>query len=213
MKFSIIIPVKEINSYIKESIPHLLRLDYPKDQYEILILPNNEPNYIPKYLKDERIRIIPTEKVSPAIKRDMGSCCAKGEILAFIDDDSYPRDDWLKTAEETFNNLNEKFIAINGPAVTPDNATFREEMSGAFFENSLGGGASYRCCDNGISFEIDDAPSVNLLVKREAFIKVGGFGLEYWPGEDSLFCQKLKDNGFKTSKLLDQEYYYISILK
>ena len=24
-----------------------------------------------------------------------------------------------------------------------------------------------------------------------------GFGSEYWPGEDSLFCQKLKDNGYK----------------
>jgi len=197
LKFSIAIPVKKINPYIRESIPKLLKPNYPKDKYEILILPNEKPKHIPKYLLDPRIKIIATGKVSPAIKRDIAAKKAKGEILAFIDDDSYPRKDWLASAEKTFNNLPEEFAAVNGPAVTPDKATSVEEMSGAFFEIALGGGAAHRCKDIGRSFEIDDAPSVNLLVKREVFIEVGGFGSEYWPGEDSLFCQKLKDNGYK----------------
>lgn len=197
MKFSIIIPVKKLNSYIKESIPHLFGSDYPEDKYEILILPNDKPKYIPKYLKDDRIRIIPTGKVSPAVKRDFGAALANGEILAFIDDDSYPKADWLTTAEATFKNLSKKFAAINGPAVTPDNATLKENMSGAFFEIALGGGATHRCVDTGKSFKVEDAPSVNLLVRREAFIKVGGFGSDYWPGDDSIFCQNLKDSGYK----------------
>ncbi len=197
MKFSIIIPVKAINHYIKESIPYLLRLNYPADQYEIIILPNSQPRRIPKYLQDERIKIIPTGKVSPAVKRDIASEKAKGNILAFMDDDSFPRDDWLIAAEETFANLPEEFVSIHGPAITPNNATIIEMASGAFFESSLGGGATYRCRDTGKSFEIDDAPSVNLFVKREAFLEVGGFGSEYWPGEDSLFCQKLKENNYK----------------
>ncbi len=203
LKFSIVIPVKEINSYIKESIPYILRLRYPecasstKDQYEILILPNNKPKYTPKYLRDPRIKIIPTGKVSPAVKRDIAARRAKGEILAFIDDDSYPRDDWLITAEKTFDNLSKDYVAVHGPAVTPNKVNIVEQMSGAFFESRLGGGAAHRCKDVGRSFEIDDAPSVNLLVKRHAFLTVGGFGSEYWPGEDSLFCQKLKDNGYK----------------
>ncbi len=197
MKFSIIIPVKEINPYIKESIPHLLSLDYPKEEYEILILPNNKPSYIPKYLKEKRIKILPTGKVSPAVKRDMGACWAEGKILAFIDDDSYPEYNWLMIAEKTFNNLPKNFTAINGPAITPNNATEIEKMSGTFFESSLGGGAAHRCRDTGRSFEVDDAPSVNLLVYKWKFIEVGGFGSKYWPGEDSLFCQKLKDSGYK----------------
>lgn len=197
MKFSIIIPVKEINSYIEESIPHILNLDYPEDQYEILILPNDKPKHIPKYLQDPRIKIIATGRVSPAVKRDMGACLAEGKILAFIDDDSYPENNWLRVAEETFKNLDDKFEAINGPAVTPNNATASEKMSGAFFEIALGGGATHRCVDTGKSFNVEDAPSVNLLVYKEAFIKVGGFGSKYWPGDDSIFCQKLKDNGYK----------------
>ena len=42
--FSIIIPVKEINDYLSESIPHLLALDYKN--YEILILPNEKPEFL-----------------------------------------------------------------------------------------------------------------------------------------------------------------------
>ena len=40
--FSIIIPVKEINDYLRESIPHLLALEF--QDYEVLILPNEEPS-------------------------------------------------------------------------------------------------------------------------------------------------------------------------
>ena len=197
LKFSIIIPVKEINFYIEESISHLLNLDYRSDKYEIIILPNNKPNHIPKYLRDSRIRIIPTGKVSPAVKRDIGAKKSMYGLLAFIDDDSYPKRDWLKIANKIFTKIPKRYAAINGPAVTPLDATKTERLSGAFFESRFGGGAAHRCKDVGKSFNVDDAPSVNLIVKREAFIEVGGFGSEHWPGEDSLFCQKLKDSGHK----------------
>jgi len=197
MKFSIIIPLKEFNNYLKESIPHILDLNYPQELYEIIILPNDVPKHIPKYLQSQRIKIIPTGEVSPAVKRDIGAFKSVGEKLAFIDDDSYPRYNWLEVAEKTFNNLPKSFVAINGPAVTPSDAKSVERMSGSFFEIALGGGATYRCKDVGKSFKIDDAPSVNLLVDRNAFLEVGGFGSKYWPGEDSIFCQKLKDNSYK----------------
>ena len=197
LKFSIVIPLKELNNYLEESIPHIFNLDYPKDKYEIIILPNDKPKYIPKYLRDPRIKIISTGKVSPAIKRDIGAKAATCKILAFIDDDSYPRKDWLKVANKIFTEIPKRYAAINGPAVTPLNSTAKEKLSGMFFENKFGGGAAHRCKDVGKSFNIDDAPSVNLLFRREVFLEVGGFGSEYWPSEDSLFCQKLKDKGYK----------------
>ena len=101
IKFSIIIPVKEINSYIAESIPKILEMSHKN--YEILILPNVFPETIPSYLNNSKIKIIPTGKVSPAIKRDMGAKKAKGKYLAFIDDDAYPKKDWLNIAEKILN--------------------------------------------------------------------------------------------------------------
>ena len=42
--FSIIIPVKEINDYLRESVPYLMGLDY--EDFEILIVPNIEPSIL-----------------------------------------------------------------------------------------------------------------------------------------------------------------------
>lgn len=197
MKFSIIIPVAKLNFYLKESIPKILELDFPKEEYEILILPNRIPKNLPEYAKHRQITLIKTGKVSPAVKRDIGASKAKGHFLCFLDDDAYPQSDWLNVARETFAHLGENYAAINGPAVTPQGATKFERISGSFFESSFGGGAAHRCKDIKRSFDVDDAPSVNFIVKKEVFLKLRGFGSEYWPGEDSIFCHKLKDNNYK----------------
>jgi GT2 family glycosyltransferase len=38
---------------------------------------------------------------------------------------------------------------------------------------------------------VDDWPSVNLIVRKEDFVAVGGFDNTYWPGEDTKFCLDL----------------------
>jgi GT2 family glycosyltransferase len=189
MRFSVIIPVKGLNDYIAESVPILLGIDH-KD-FEIIILPNDKPAKIPAYLTDKKVRIIPTGKVSPAIKRDIGARHSRGEFLAFIDDDAYPRADWLNVAEEIFRD--KKAAAICGPAVTPFDDSVSQKASGLFFETySGGGGYAYRYRPAKKSFYVDDYPSVNLIVSKQAFLDVGGFDNDYWPGEDTKFCLDLK---------------------
>ena len=197
MRFSIIIPVARLNSYLEESIPKLLSLEFPDKEYEILILPNRIPKNLPAYATHPKIRLIKTGKVSPAVKRDIGASASKGRYLCFIDDDAYPKKDWLNIAKETFLELPEEYVAINGPAITPEDATKTERISGTFFGSSFGGGAAYRCEDVQRSFDVDDAPSVNFIIRRDTFLSLGGFGSEYWPGEDSIFCHKLKQAGYK----------------
>jgi len=43
--------------------------------------------------------------------------------------------------------------------------------------------------------EVDDWPSVNFMVRKNVFQKVGGFDSPYWPGEDTFFCRKLIVSG------------------
>ncbi len=177
-KVSIIIPVKRINQYIRESIPHLLNLDY--DDYEILILPDEKEEL-------DNIRIIPTGNVGPAQKRDIGAKHAKGEILAFLDDDSYPRKDWLRNLVKHFSN--EKIAAVGGPAVTPSNDNKRQKASGAVLSSFIGGGGvTYRYIPGKKVMEVDDFPTVNLSVRKDIFEKIGGFDTHYWPGEDTKLC-------------------------
>jgi len=194
MKISIIIPVKEFNNYLEESISIILNLDYKN--YELIILPNEKPLKIPKYAKDKKIRIIPTGKVSPAIKRDIGGKKARGKYLAFLDDDAYPKKDWLKVAEEIFKE--KKVSAIGGPAITPKSDSISQKASGLFFETLFGGGGlSFRYKPDKKSFYVKDFPSVNLIVSKKDFFGVKGFGNKFWPGEDTKFCLELIKKGYK----------------
>ncbi len=192
-KFSIIIPVKEFNEYLKESVPIMLNLDYKK--FEIIILPD-EDKEIPIYLKNEKIKIIETGKASPAIKRDIGAKKASGKYVAFIDDDAYPKKDWLAVAEKLFNG--KKVAALGGPGITPESDKLTAKASGLVFETTFGcGGYSYRYKPARKSFYVEDFPSVNLIIEKKAFLDVGGFASKFWPGEDTKLCLALINKGYK----------------
>ena len=193
-RFSIIIPVKEINDYLRESVPYLMGLDY--EYFEILIVPNIEPSSLESVFINDRLKIITSGAVSPAIKRDMGAKQAKFEYLAFLDDDAYPPSEWLQVANKTFSDKN--VVAIGGPGVTPPRSSLKETASGLFYETLIGsGGTAYRYRPATEGFYVEDYPSVNLIVRKDAFIEVGGFDNSFWPGEDTKFCLDLVKVGYK----------------
>lgn len=176
---SIIIPVKEINGYVRESMPHILALDY-KD-FEVLIFPD-----FPSGDSFPRTRIIPTGPVGPAEKRDLALSHARGDVFAFLDDDAYPRRDWLKKAVRHFRSG--AVAAVGGPAVTPEHDSVWQKASGRVFSSWLASGnRGYRYTPEARR-EVDDFPTVNLLVRRATFERVGGFDTAYWPGEDTKLC-------------------------
>lgn len=189
---SVIIPVLKINNFLKESIPIILNLDY--DNYEIIVLPNelsNEDNRIVQKW-GPKVRVITTEKINrPAEKRDIGAKIARGEILAFLDDDAYPKRDWISKAIKHFTNHN--IAAVGGPAVTPRNDPIFAKASGAIYTSSISSGnLTFRYWPTKYLKEVEDYPSVNLFVRKSIFNLVGGFDSQYWPGEDTKLCLEIK---------------------
>ncbi|MFZ3062540.1 MAG: glycosyltransferase family 2 protein, partial [Actinomycetota bacterium] len=68
---------------------------------------------------------------------------------------------------------------------------------GAIYESRLGGGTlTYRYLPKTLR-EVDDHPSVNFLVRKDIFEKVGGFNSSYWPGEDTKLCLDITKLGKK----------------
>ena len=187
-KVSIIIPVKEVNDYIRQAMEHYARMDY--NDFEILIFPD--------HASDEefpKTRIIPSGEVGPADKRDMALQYAEGEIFAFIDDDAYPREDWLINAVKYFENPD--VGAVGGPAVTASEDDIWQQASGKIYESFLcSGGYVYRYLPKE-EREVDDLPSVNLIVRRDVFEKVGGYDSNYYPGEDTKLCLDIVESGMK----------------
>ncbi|MEK7594965.1 MAG: glycosyltransferase [Patescibacteria group bacterium] len=188
---SIIIPVRTITNYLKESIEYLKKLDY--GLFEVLIFTDfpEECEII-----DYRFKIYPSGKVGPAEKRNLALSFAKGEILAFLDDDAYPKEDWLKKALSNFEDLS--ICAVGGPSLIPVNEGFLERVSGEILASFLAsGGTTIRHIQGNKKEFVDDYPTVNLLVRKEDFKNVGGFDKEFWPGEDTKLCLDLIKTGKK----------------
>jgi GT2 family glycosyltransferase len=159
-----------------------------------MVIPNeDEPN---EWADDARIRVFPSGRVGPASKRDMGAKYANGDILVFLDDDSYPEKNLLKIAAGYF--LDESNVALAGPAITPPDNTFWQRVSGVVFLSKFSGGAPERYIPVGKSRPVQDWPSVNLMVRKKDFLDIGGFDCPYWPGEDTKLCLDLIKKKNKT---------------
>ncbi len=205
-KFSIIIPIKEINDFLrKETLPAILR--QTRQDFEIIVLPDKptkeklEKTRITAFGEiPQKARIIPSwPKLGPADKRDLGAKEAKGEILVFLDDDSYPETEWLENACKIFEAEKRTKVrhykpiaGVCGPSLTPPQNNLRQKASGYVWSSWLGSGGAgaYRCAKSSRR-EVDDFPTVNLMIKKKDFWDVGGFDSGFWPGEDTKLCRDI----------------------
>ncbi len=187
MTVSIIIAVKAWQENLAVCLKKCQELDF-KD-FEILALPDEtfDSGLLP--LGGAPVSIIPTGPVSPAEKRDIALCYAKGSILAFIDDDTYPDKDWLKNAMGNFSD--HEVAAVGGPAVTPKEDTLKARASGIIYSSFLVSGKFvYRYLPMQRQ-EVDDYPSCNFLVRKSIMDQLGGFKTSFWPGEDTKLCLQI----------------------
>jgi glycosyltransferase involved in cell wall biosynthesis len=185
--FSIIIPIRQTNSYLKQTL---------------------------KYLKQQSIKnfevLVITDKISgsanPSEKRNLGVQKSKGKYLVFFDDDSYPTKNYFKKAQRLVQN-HPQFAAFCGPCLTPPTDNLYQQASGLFWSSFMGsaGAGIYRNSKQPHRF-VDDYPSVNLIVKKSDFIKGGKFNSKYWPGEDTVLCLNI------TKKLNRKIYYHPSLV-
>ena len=200
--YTIVIPIKNLGEHLYESLKHCLTLDYPF--YEIIVLPDNEAE-LP--VSANNVRVIPTGSIPPSQKRDLAISHACGNVLAFIDDDAYPRRDWLKNAAPYFED--ENVASVGGPAVTPSSDNVWQRASGHILSSRIGSGPHFYRYTPGRMREVDDYPTCNLLVRKSVLERVGGFDTKYWPGEDTKLCLEItKKLGMKILYVPDVLVYH-----
>jgi hypothetical protein len=156
VKFSLIIPVKEINRFLEESVPIIQQLN--PNNWELIIVTD-----LPEFnvwQDDPRITVTSSGKISPGGKRDLGAAMSTGGYLVFLDDDSYPSLDFLCKIERAFK-LYADCVAVGGPGVTPPGSGLFERASGAFYESPFSGTDSDRYVPVGTAKYVQDWPSVN----------------------------------------------------
>jgi len=170
--FSVIIPVRKENAYLKETLYNLKKQTFKN--FEILVI---------------------TDKISknpdPSFKRNLGAKKAKGDFLCFLDDDSYPEKNWLKNIYRQIQN-HPDYAAFVGPCLTPPKDNLYQQASGLLWSSFMGSGGAgqYRNYPQKARF-VDDYPTVNFTINKKIFQKIGGFNSKYWPGEDTILCLDL----------------------
>ncbi len=184
---SVVVAYRNNSPYLRQCLRHLSGLDY--GDFEIILLPDEAEAH------PEPVRVIPTGEMSPPGKRDLGWRAARGEIVAFIGDDAYPEEEWLRHGVRRF--LDPEVAAVGGPGTTPEEDSRAQRAGGRVLASWLVGGVHVFRFTPRVPREVDDYPTCNLLVRRAVLEKIGGFDCPWWPGEDTVLCLKIRSAGGK----------------
>ena len=157
--------------------------------FEVIVLPDAPCGISrPEGIDPGQLVVLPTGKVRPAEKRNLGIEKASGEVVAFIDDDAYPDARWLENAVKYFSEPS--IGGVGGPGVTPPGDSFLAKCGGRVYENIfVSGGYRYRYLGGRVRIDVDDYPSCNLFVRTDILRRIGGYRVDFWPGEDTLLCE------------------------
>src|SRR5688572_19240072 len=90
-----------------------------------LILVSAEPLTLPY---DERVRNVVEQNRNPATRRNRAASEARGEILAFMDDDALAQRDWLAAACR-YLDAHPQVLALGGPDPAPADSSMDELIS------------------------------------------------------------------------------------
>jgi len=182
MTVSVVIACPAPSPYLTECLNALAHQTYP--HFEVIVLPDG-----PASLGDYPfpLQVIPTGKTRPAEKRNLGIQKAKGEIVAFLDDDAFPIANWLEHAVKYFTLPD--VGGVGGPGVTPPGDPFMAQAGGCVYANLLvSGNFRWRYIGDRVRSNVDDVPSCNLFVRRETLLAINGYRTDFWPGEDTILC-------------------------
>jgi GT2 family glycosyltransferase len=122
-------------------------------------------------------------RMLPGYARNFALAHARGELLAFTDADALPEPGWLDELERALPPSAEAVagVVVNG---TPWSRVGTSDYLLEFAEWLPG--------RHGHPLH---GASCNLLVRRDALLRVGGFPTHLWPGEDTVLTFRIGENG------------------
>jgi glycosyltransferase involved in cell wall biosynthesis len=103
IKVSVVIPTYKRANLVCLTLDSLLEQDFPKEQYEVVLVDNNSPDNTAEVINDyfERnrgkmnIQYVMEPRPGDGYARNTGAAVAKGEYLLFADDDSLFDTNWI----------------------------------------------------------------------------------------------------------------------
>ena len=206
---------KNEETHIKETINSILKSNYPKNKYEIVIVDGNSKDrtqeIINKLMKNNKnIRLIkePWKKGSHGLARNLLADNARGEYLAFTDADCIVEKSWLKSLINAIikeRKLNSKVVAVGGIRKPVKSFNWKENLINNLMATFFGSGGSQGFVKTKKKYT-DSIPNYNSIyivniIKKERYSTMG-------VGEDYEFNLRLNKLGYKIAFNKDAIIYH-----
>jgi GT2 family glycosyltransferase len=190
--FSIIVPTYRRPAQLSLCLQALARLDYPNERFEVLVVDDGSANPLENVAPQfpASLQILRHERTGPAGARNFGSLHARGEFLAFTDDDCQPDPGWLRELAPYCLSHPDRIVGGRTINALPQNPY--SETSQAIID------AVYLYFNS----DPDDArffASNNFAVSAELFREMKGFAERFVTSEDREICARWRAAGRKLS--------------
>ncbi len=179
MRFSVIIPTHNRRDTLLRCLEALARQRLDHNQFEVIVVDDGSTDDSAKAMRERAfpftLQVCEQSNGGASRARNRGGEEAKGEYLAFTEDDVLPDDRWLERAESHL--LEDSSIdVLEGKTVTGSaNASVRRY--------DLPGIPSFIPC--------------NLFVRTSTFRATGGYDPEFFDGQKHLYFREDADLGFR----------------
>ncbi|TVR15932.1 MAG: glycosyltransferase [Balneolaceae bacterium] len=198
-KTSVIVPYRNNAEEVLRLVHHLRKQTYPSEKTEIILINNGSENYVKHSdFSSEKIILLDEREFSnsPYSARNRGVEAATGEILVFIDANSYPAEDWL---EKGVKFLQAEMVNLAAGAVQ---FNYEDNVTAAKITDAL---TSIRVkeavSERGVAY------TANLFVWKEVFNKTGLFEEGVRSGGDVRWTSNAVNSGFKIGYAEDAVVY------
>jgi GT2 family glycosyltransferase len=163
----------------------LQKLEYPN--YEVIVVNDGSTDGTGTVAAEYGFKVINTENRGLSSARNTGMEAAKGEIIAYIDDDARPDPHWLTYLAATF--LTTAHAAVGGPNLAPPHDGPIAEC----VANAPGGPIHVLLTDH----EAEHIPGCNMAFRKNALKAVGGFDTRFRiAGDDVDVCWRIQQQGW-----------------
>jgi GT2 family glycosyltransferase len=184
-RISVVVCSYNGSNTIRNCFEGLLKLDYP--DFEVIVVNDGSTDETATITREYGFRLINTENRGLSSARNTGLEAATGEIVAYMDDDAFPDQDWLKYLAATF--MAYDCAGVGGPNIAPSN----DGKIADCIANAPGGPTHVLVCD----LEAEHIPGCNMAFRRDCLKSIKGFDPQFRAaGDDVDVCWRIQQCGW-----------------
>jgi len=171
---------------IGRCLESLAAMDFSRDRFEVLVVDNGSRDktlVIAESFQDRlSLRILQKANVRISALRNLGARAASGDVLAFLDADCLAPEDWLDRILE--------LAPTDGVGVLGAHYLLPEDSTWV-------GRTWHRYQEAPKSGEVSHVPAGDLIMRREDFLRLGGFDETIQTNEDYELCERARKSGMQ----------------